>query len=203
MLSGIEYAHSQEKRNFDINAIRLVRPFARAAQFALTMKATEETRFLQTRIGQYGERFDVHKLRTLQDDGLTPVSNTAAFMRRSGIDELIQYLNIKEGDMSMVARRPLTPHEYEEAFDDVPTRTVDDYMRIVVPTRPGLVSSFVIASHLGTIEDHALKLQRLEMDIKDVIDGSYQNDKRLFRSAITNGLANKMRRGDIRPVQAS
>ncbi len=203
MLTGVEYAHSEEKRRFDVMSVHLARPFAKAAQFALSVSSAEPSDFRQTRIGQNGDEFDVYKLRTLNDDGVTPINSMASFMRRSGLDELTQYRNIIEGSMSMVARRPLTPNEYEEAFDDVPLGLVDAYMKIVVPTRPGLVSSFVISSHLGRIEDHALRQERLEMDIKDVIDGSFGNDRRLFRSAVTNALANKMRKGDIRPIEAT
>lgn len=202
MLTGIEYAHSEEKRRFDRYAVRLARPFAYAAQQALAFGSDTDPVFLQTRIGAHGKPFDAYKLRTLRDDGVTPINETAAFMRRAGLDELIQYKNILDGKMSMVARRPLTPLEYDEAFDEVPLSTVEDYLKIVVPTRPGLVDSFVIATHLGEIPDHAMRLKRLEMDIQDVIDGSYNNDKRLFWSAVAKGFGNKMKRGDIRPREA-
>ena len=202
MKTGIEYAHSEEKRRFDSYAVRRARPFAYVAQRALTFSSDDSPVFLQTRIGTDGKPFDAYKLRTLRDDGVTPVNEAAAFMRRSGLDELIQYRNIINGDMSMVARRPLTPSEYEEAFDGVPGNVVDRYRQVVVPTRPGLVGSFVIATHLGEIPDHEMRLRRLELDIKDVIDGSYENDKRLFWSAIKKGFGNKMKRGDIRPREA-
>lgn len=201
-LKGVEYAHSAEKRRFDRYAVRLARPFAVAAQFAMAMGSDTNPVFLQTRIGKDGDQFETFKLRTLGEDCVTPINNTAALMRRTGLDELIQYKNIVNGDMSMVARRPLTPQEYDQAFDDVPRDVVDEYMRLVVPTRPGLVSSFVIATHTGQIDDHAMRLKRLELDIKDVKDGSYENDKKLFWSVVSKGFTNKMKKGDIRPTKA-
>lgn len=121
MLRGIEYAHSDEKRRFDHYAVRRARPFALAAKYAITKTTSDkEPVFLQERIGAHGELFDAYKLRTLRADNMTPINNVSAFMRRAGLDELIQYKNIQQGDMSMVARRPLTPNEYEEAFDGVP-----------------------------------------------------------------------------------
>ena len=203
MLTGIEYAHSEEKRTFDRRAIHLVRPFALVAKSALLYSGVNDVEFQQERVGQDGILFGAHKLRTLQHDGLTPIDPKAAFFRRSGLDELIQYKNVREGSMSIVARRPLTPIEYDEAFDDVPGHTVDEYLDIVVPTRPGMVSSFVIESHLGNVADHAMRLQRLEMDIQDVKDGSRERDKELFWRAISYGLGNKMSRGDIRPRKAA
>ena len=202
MLKGIEYAHSQEKREFDRHALRYMRPFAALARHTLLRSGSTDVEFKQTRIGSDGEPFEVYKLRTLQEDGLTPIDKRAAFLRRSGMDELIQYKNVIEGSMSVVAHRPLTPVEYAEAFDNVPGHIVDTYRQIVVPTRPGLVGSFVIETHLGNIEDHAMRLQRLELEIKDVIDGSQEYDKQLFWSAVRKGLTNKMRRGDIRPREA-
>lgn len=203
MLTGIEYAHSKDKRDFDKHAIYLVRPFALAAKRMLTYSDATDVEFTQQRIGQNNEPFQAYKLRTLDDDELTPIDSRAAFLRRSGMDELIQYKNIQEGTMSIVARRPLMPQEYEEAFDDVPLDVVDDYLKIVVPTRPGLVSSFVIESHLGNIADHAMRLERLVLDTRDVVDGSRHRDKQLLWRAIGNGLGNRMRRGDIRPRKAA
>jgi lipopolysaccharide/colanic/teichoic acid biosynthesis glycosyltransferase len=200
MLTGVEYAHSQEKRDFDRYAIRYMRPFALMARRALLHSGVsrDDVEFRQTRVGQNEELIEVYKLRTLQEDGLTLIDSRAAFLRRSGMDELIQYKNVQEDDMNVVARRPLTPTEYEEAFDEVPGHVVDDYRRIVVPTLPGLVGSFVIESHLGTIAGPDMHLQRLNMEIQDVVDGSRARDKQLFWSAVTKGLTNKMRQGAIR-----
>lgn len=120
MKTGIEYAHSDEKNAFDRRAVRLIKPFAALATRLLTETGDEDIVFTQTRIGQHEQPFHAYKLRTLEDDGMTPRSDKAAFMRRSGMDELIQYKNIEEGSMSVVARRPLTPLEYDEAFDGMP-----------------------------------------------------------------------------------
>jgi lipopolysaccharide/colanic/teichoic acid biosynthesis glycosyltransferase len=203
MLSGIDYAHSSEKQAFDRRAVHLIRPFALATRRALVYGGADDVEFNQTRIGKNGVPFEAHKLRTLQPDGMSPIDDRAAFFRRSGMDELIQYKNVLEGTMSVVARRPLMPVEYDEAFTDVPGYVVDEYLSIVVPTRPGMVSSFVIESHLGNIDDHAMRLKRLELDIQDVKDGSRQRDRELFLRAISYGLGNKMRRGDIRPRKAA
>lgn len=202
MLTGVEYAHSEEKRRFDRYAVRRARPFALAARYAISKSTgNEDPVFLQERIGANEVPFKAYKLRTLKSDNITPINETAALMRRAGLDELIQYKNIQQGEMSMVARRPLTPKEYDQAFDGMPQDLVDEYFEIVVPTKPGLVGSFVIATHLGNIRDQDMRLERLKLDIKDVHEGSYENDMRLFWTAIKLGFGNKMTRGDIRPVE--
>lgn len=203
MKTGIEYAHSDEKREFDRRAVQLIKPFAWAAMKMLETHSGDDTVFLQTRIGENGEPFKAYKLRTLYSDGMTPLPGKAAFMRRSGMDELIQYKNVEQGEMSVVARRPLTPGEYDEAFDGMPPSLVQDYLDIVVPTRPGLISSFVIATHLGQIEDASMRYERLRLDVHDVEYGSRARDRELFKTAISYGLTNRMRRGDIRPREAA
>lgn len=203
MLTGIEYARSNKKKELDKRLVHLIKPFALAAKASLIYSGVEAVEFRQTRIGALDEPFEAYKLRTLQDDGMTPVNDTAAFFRRSGMDELIQYKNILEGTMTVVGRRPLTPNEYDQAFDGIPTTLVDDYLSTVVPTRPGLVSTFVIATHLGTVPEHEMKEQRLIMDINDVDKSSRKRDKALFWSAVSNGLGNKMKHGAIRPFKAT
>ncbi len=119
------------------------------------------------------------------------------------MDELIQYKNIIEGTMSAVGRRPLLPNEYDEATDGMPHDLVDEYKEIVVPSPPGLVSSFAIATHPGDISDKQMKIRRLIMDRDDVLLVSRKRDKMLLRSAILNGLLDKMQQGAIRPQEAA
>lgn len=164
----------------------------------------DDTLFTQTRIGRSGQAFEVFKLRTLQDDDVTPIDNRAAFLRRSGMDELIQYKNVHNRDMNVVGGwRPLTPLEYEQSFDLVPGHVVDRFKAVVVPTRPGIVTSFAVETHLGKIDDGDMALERMEMGLKYAQDASYEYDRELFLNASLYGLMNKMRRGDIRPRRAA
>ncbi|WP_298436748.1 sugar transferase [uncultured Jannaschia sp.] len=73
--------------------------------------------FLQTRIGQFGQPFEVIKIRTMRlsdgplittadDPRITP---TGALLRRWKLDELPQLWNILRGEMSFVGPRPDVP----------------------------------------------------------------------------------------------
>jgi exopolysaccharide biosynthesis polyprenyl glycosylphosphotransferase len=121
--------------------------------------------FLQTRVGQFGRRFRVIKLRTMRPDA---EENGPAFavdadpratrlgrvLRRLRIDELPQLVNVIRGDMSLVGPRPERPEFVEELARTVPYYT----FRLAVP--PGLTgwAQVNMASAVST-EEHRRKLE--------------------------------------------
>lgn len=64
--------------------------------------------FVQERIGRYGRKFRIYKLRTMQWDseGKPIVSAFGNFLRTSKIDEFPQLYNVLVNDMSFVGPRP-------------------------------------------------------------------------------------------------
>jgi lipopolysaccharide/colanic/teichoic acid biosynthesis glycosyltransferase len=81
---------------------------------AATISTGQNGMFSQVRIGRYGKRFTIYKLRSmadgLQGKTITPLGR---FMRRYKIDELPQLFNILVGDMSFVGPRPDLPGYYD------------------------------------------------------------------------------------------
>lgn len=61
--------------------------------------------FLQNRVGKDKNEFRIYKFRTMADGKITTLGNV---LRKTGIDELPQILNILKGDMAFVGPRPLT-----------------------------------------------------------------------------------------------
>lgn len=102
--------------------------------------------FAQTRVGTGGQHFTIHKFRTMTTDAedqhhhllhrnerhgpLFKVSNDPRvtkggwFLRRSGLDELPQFVNVLRGEMSVVGPRPALPDEVERFPTELRRREV-------------------------------------------------------------------------------
>jgi len=81
--------------------------------------------FKQTRIGKDGKKFKLVKFRNMTNEtdvngNLLPASQRitkfGSFMRRTSMDELLNFLSILKGDMSVIGPRPLVP-EYVERYN--------------------------------------------------------------------------------------
>jgi lipopolysaccharide/colanic/teichoic acid biosynthesis glycosyltransferase len=108
------YAGSSVKRGFDLaGTIPGLAVFGPVAFLIAVLIFAEERKsifFVQERVGRRGQKFRVLKFRTMTDGKITRVGS---WLRRTGLDELPQYLNILTGDMSVVGPRPLTQLDIE------------------------------------------------------------------------------------------
>lgn len=73
--------------------------------------------FKQERIGQYGKKFKIYKIRTMKsdcdnndnfvttanDDRILPFGR---FLRKTKLDEIVELINVLKGEMSLVGPRP-------------------------------------------------------------------------------------------------
>lgn len=123
-----------EKRIFDIafSAIVLMMTLPLSLFIAIAVKLTSAgpVFFAQERVGLNGRLFRMYKFRTMrpgnQEEGDTrwTCSNDprrtvlGAFLRRTNLDELPQFVNVLKGDMSIVGPRPERPHFVEKFLDE-------------------------------------------------------------------------------------
>jgi exopolysaccharide biosynthesis polyprenyl glycosylphosphotransferase len=136
--SFVNAAAWRAKRLFDVvlaTAILLITlPVFLATAAAVKLTSRGPVFFRQKRVGQRGRLFQLLKFRTLVDNddsdvawsvaGDWRVTRVGRFLRRTGLDELPQLINVIRGDMSLVGPRPerpyfadqfrVTVHGYEE-----------------------------------------------------------------------------------------
>ncbi len=120
------------KRTFDFIlaalAILISTPLWLVFPIAIKLEDGGPVFYRQSRVGKNGRLFNVLKFRTLlqnADQVVRPwvnpdqqwVTKVGGFLRRTGLDELPQVLNILSGDMSVVGPRPMPVEEFE-AFKD-------------------------------------------------------------------------------------
>lgn len=124
------------KRIFDVMAssLLLVVTWPIIALFALLVKVDSKgpAFFRQTRVGLYGESFDVIKLRSMRSDAERAgeakwaqendprVTRIGRFIRKVRIDELPQTWSVLKGDMSFVGPRPERPEFVTDLEDKLP-----------------------------------------------------------------------------------
>ena len=66
--------------------------------------------FTQIRIGQFRIPFKIYKFRTMSDGKINFIGKV---LRKTGLDEIPQFINIVKGEMSFVGPRPLTLADIE------------------------------------------------------------------------------------------
>jgi exopolysaccharide biosynthesis polyprenyl glycosylphosphotransferase len=124
------------KRAFDLAGATLgmlaAAPLMAAIALAVKLDSPGPVLFRQTRVGRDGSPFQILKFRSMIDgaealkdslrahneaDGLFKIdadpriTRIGRILRRSGLDELPQLINVLVGDMSLVGPRPLVPDE--------------------------------------------------------------------------------------------
>ncbi|MFC2081637.1 sugar transferase [Candidatus Bipolaricaulota bacterium] len=138
--------------------------------------------FRQRRVGKNGILFRVWKLRTMTEmrtDPRTPdrlraddprITRVGRFLRRTGIDELPQLLNVLSGAMSLVGPRPTLSYQVRE---------YTDYERRRLEVRPG-ITSLAVASGRNALPWK----KRIELDVWYVDHWSLLLDLRILLQTV-------------------
>jgi lipopolysaccharide/colanic/teichoic acid biosynthesis glycosyltransferase len=140
---GLESTFPLWKRTFDllfaIVALMFTSPFALAIGLLILVTDGRPITFKQQRIGLNGTPFYIIKFRSmcknaeevlqrnpeiyqkyiendykLPEDEDPRITKLGGFLRKSSLDELLQFWNVLKGDMSVVGPRPIVPVELEE-----------------------------------------------------------------------------------------
>ena len=145
------------KRLFDIAvatlALLFATPFLAVAAIGIILASPGPIVYRAQRVGRHGAVFTMYKLRTMHlaqteassitspgDNRIFPFGN---LIRRLKIDELPQFWNILNGNMSWVGPRPEAP--------DIVDKHYTDWMRETLRTRPGVTSPGAIYNYLMVV----------------------------------------------------
>ncbi len=126
---------SAVKRAFDIAVsgvvLLLTAPVIGLFALAVKIESKGPAFYRQSRVGHYGQKFDLFKLRSMRTDAEKDgvqfatendprVTRVGRFMRETRIDELPQCWSVLKGHMSFVGPRPERPEFVRELDDRLP-----------------------------------------------------------------------------------
>ncbi|MBO4352606.1 MAG: sugar transferase [Eggerthellaceae bacterium] len=133
------------------------------------------------RVGKHGREFTMYKLRSMKvnapdlvmEDGSTyngaddpRMTRVGAFMRKTSLDEIPQFLNVLAGDMSVVGPRPDLKRETE-------LYQGDEVLKLTV--KPG-VTGYAAVYGRNSLPWH----DRLKLDVEYVRKRSFPLDVKVF-----------------------
>ncbi len=148
--------------------------------------------FRQKRTGYKGRDFDCLKFRTMRmNDDSDKMQATAddprktrlgAFLRKTSLDELPQFINVFRGDMSVVGPRPHMLKHTEEY-----TRLVDRYM-LRHAVKPGITGWAQVNGYRGLTDELWKMEKRVEFDVWYIRNWSFLLDLKIIVRTMLNAL---------------
>lgn len=141
--------------------------------------------FVQKRVGFLGKTFNCFKFRTMIYDKASEqcaakpedkrITKVGAFLRRSNLDELPQFINVLMGDMSIVGPRP---HMYSDCarFSNI----IEDY-KFRSFMKPGITGLAQVKGFRGPAETFDQIFHRYQYDAFYVRNANFWLDIRIVR----------------------
>lgn len=159
---------------------------------AIRMTSPGPVVFRQQRYGLNGSEFEIWKFRTMTsaEDGAAFVQATrkdprvtalGAFLRRTSLDELPQFINVLQGHMSIVGPRP-----HPVALDEQHRRLIPRYY-FRHKIRPGITGLAQVRGFRGPTDTLDKMQKRIEHDIEYIDNWSLALDLKIVALTVIRG----------------
>ena len=133
----------------------------------------EKIIFKQKRTGKNGSKFYIYKFRTIKHTkGKEITTNYCKLLRKTGIDELPQLINVLKGDMSLIGPRPRVNEYYENYSADQRKSLEDTLPGLFHPVTLKCAESESIIKKVQLEVDYA-KNKSLKTDLGLVFEGLF------------------------------
>ena len=158
-----------------IVALAVFSPVILVISIAILRETGRPIFYLQDRVGLNGKIFKIVKFRTMIQDAEKytgavlskeddpRVTKVGKFLRKTGLDEIPQFVNVLRGEMSVVGPRPERPELVEKIQKDVPNFE----MRLKV--KPGITGYAQLYGKYDTSFDYKLKMDLLYARSRNII----------------------------------
>ncbi len=132
MVGMNRFVKAMEDRIFAVCILLVVSPLLLMITMAIKLSSPGPVFFRQKRVGWNGKEFEMLKFRSMPENvesSSGPVwakqnenraTRVGAFLRKTSLDELPQFINVLLGDMSIVGPRPERQYFVEQFKDEIP-----------------------------------------------------------------------------------
>jgi Undecaprenyl-phosphate glucose phosphotransferase len=184
-------------RLFAAVALLALSPVMVSIALAVKMTSKGPVLFTQRRKGVDGRVFRIYKFRSMRAHKELPgvvrqatrgdprITGVGAFLRRTSLDELPQFMNVLRGEMSVVGPRP---HAIEH--DDQYRSIVDGYIHRY-RIKPGITGWAQVNGFRGETDKVEKMQARVEHDLYYLRNWSFGLDMRIVLATVITGLRHR------------
>jgi Undecaprenyl-phosphate glucose phosphotransferase len=184
-------------RLFAAAALAMAAPLLAAIAVAVKLSSKGPVIFSQARRGVDGRVFRIYKFRTMRAHAVNAgvlkqatcndprITRVGAFLRRTSLDELPQFINVLRGEMSVVGPRP---HALEH--DDQYRKVVDGYIHRY-RIKPGITGWAQVNGFRGETDRVEKMRSRVEYDLYYLKNWSFWLDMRIVLATVVKGMRHR------------
>ena len=197
-------AERRLKRGVDIVvatlALAVFAPVLAVCAIMIKLESKGPVIYRQQRFTTANRLFECYKLRTMYterppESGImltqrndSRVTRVGAFLRRSSLDEVPQFINVLQGHMSVVGPRPHPPgvKAGERTYEDV----ISDFSERYV-VKPGITGWAQVSGLRGNTFNEGLLVRRFEHDIEYIDNWSLSFEILIILKTVLGGFGGK------------